>query len=123
MVLNESTLSSSDFTIYSGLGGIGLMFWKAQKVVPGYYHRAGDYIQSAKIAVEQRSQSPDPILDLTFSKGAAGVRAMTAVYEGDAKDVRDLFQAQAQEALKDLLHMSRLLTRPALYAPLGLNNG
>ena len=54
VVLNESTLSTTDYSVYTGLAGIGLMFWKAKDAVPSYMHRSGDYAISAKIAVEQR---------------------------------------------------------------------
>jgi len=54
VVLNETTLSSTDYSIYTGLAGISLMFWKAKEAVPAYAHRSGDYCISAKIAVEQR---------------------------------------------------------------------
>ena len=71
-----------------------------------------------------RSESPsDPIQDLTFLKGSAGVLALAAVYEGDAKDIKVAKDAQANQALRELLHMANLLHQRALYAPLGLTTG
>jgi len=56
---------------------------------------------------------------MTFLKGSAGVMAIVAVYEGTVTELKE----QADQAIKDLLHMGKLFKAPAFNAPLGLVNG
>ena len=66
-----------------------------------------------------RSEAPDPIEDMTFLKGSAGVLALVSVYEGTVAELKD----QAVKAVNELLHMGKLFKALALNAPLGLIDG